>query len=249
MTPSIKTFVLSTVDVVKTMTSMEIVSYINECREDGKPLISHPDFLKKVDKVLKKDAGNFSDIYLDAYGREQRCFNFPKREANLMVMSESYEVQARVYDRMAELENNVQKPVSVIPDFDNPIAAARAWIVEREAVLELAASVAEQALRIAHDAPKVEYVDKFIEVGFDMNLRDAWKSLHVKPNIFSKHLVDEGVLYEKNSTKHAYSSHINAGYFVERQTNFGTQVYVTPKGKTYIAKRFSDWLKNNTTKK
>ena len=92
----------------QTMSSVEIVKIINDLREDGRAELMHSDFMKKVIKVIGiEDAGKFSGIYLDAYSREKPCYHLPKREANLMVMSESYKVQAAIYDRMIELEKRI----------------------------------------------------------------------------------------------------------------------------------------------
>jgi len=88
-----------------TMTSIELVEFINSQRKNDEAILTHADFMKKVPKVLsEKDTGFNSDIYLDSYGREQRCFKFQKREACLMAMSYSYDIQAKVFDRMTELE-------------------------------------------------------------------------------------------------------------------------------------------------
>ena len=99
------------------MTSLELVDFINAHRKEtaeaaGEPFpskgyakLGHNDFMKKVPDVLGKDAGNFSHIYRDSMNREQDCYRFPKREACLMAMSYSYEIQARVFDRMTELED------------------------------------------------------------------------------------------------------------------------------------------------
>ncbi len=90
---------------VKTMSSLELVKIINDLREDGQAELAHSDFLKKVVKVLGEvGAGNFSATYKDVQNKVRPCYNLPKREANLMVMSESHKVQAAVYDRMVELE-------------------------------------------------------------------------------------------------------------------------------------------------
>ena len=87
-----------------TMTSLELVDYINSQRKEGDATLAHSDFLKKVPQVLGKDAGNFSSIYLDSMNREKPCYHFPKREACLMAMSYSYDLQAKVFDRMTALE-------------------------------------------------------------------------------------------------------------------------------------------------
>jgi len=92
-----------------TMTSMELVEFINASRADGSATLSHADLLKKVIQVIGIDAGKFSSIYADSYGRSQPCYRLPKREACLMAMSYSYDLQAKVFDRMTALENNSPK--------------------------------------------------------------------------------------------------------------------------------------------
>jgi hypothetical protein len=88
-----------------TMTSLELVKLINDEREEGQAELTHSDFMKKVVKVLGEGVGNFSDTYRHPQnGQTYPCYRLPKREAHLMVMSESYKVQAKVYDRWQELE-------------------------------------------------------------------------------------------------------------------------------------------------
>jgi hypothetical protein len=95
---------LSTIGTQVAMTSLELVQFINNQRDVGAPELAHSDFLKKVNTVLGKDAGNFSSIYFDSMNREKPCYKFPKREACLMAMSYSYDLQAKVFDRMTALE-------------------------------------------------------------------------------------------------------------------------------------------------
>ena len=42
--------------------------------------------------------------YVAENGQKYPCYNLPRRECHLMVMSESYKVQAAVYDRMESLD-------------------------------------------------------------------------------------------------------------------------------------------------
>jgi len=93
---------------VISMTSLELVDFINSQREEGEAVLDHADLMKKVPKVLKKDAGRFSDIYLDSMNRRQKCYRLPKREACLVAMSYSYELQAKVFDRMTALEEGMR---------------------------------------------------------------------------------------------------------------------------------------------
>lgn len=92
--------------VPQIMLSTEIVKIINDLREDGAAVLRHSTFMEKIVKVLgEKHSAEFSAQYKDSTGRVLPCYALPKREANLMVMSESYKVQAAVYDRMVELES------------------------------------------------------------------------------------------------------------------------------------------------
>lgn len=106
-----------------TMTSLELVSYINEERcykasaagaafpSKGYAQLRHDHFLAKVPKVLGEiHSPKFLGEYTDATGRVLTCYIFPKREACLMAMSYSYELQAKVFDRMTALEQ-LQNPV------------------------------------------------------------------------------------------------------------------------------------------
>lgn len=106
---------------IVTMTSLELVDYINSERGTSAPVLAHSDFLKKVPIVLGKDAGKFSCIYKDSMNREKPCYRFPKREACLMAMSYSYDLQAKVYDRMTALE---QQAAPIAPAVKDPQLAA-----------------------------------------------------------------------------------------------------------------------------
>lgn len=109
-------FNLAEISGALTMSSLELVEFINSERlreaeaagaefpSKGFAKLEHADFMKKVLEVLGVNAGKFSGIYFDTRNREQDCYNFPKREACLMAMSYSYDIQAKVFDRWQELE-------------------------------------------------------------------------------------------------------------------------------------------------
>jgi hypothetical protein len=86
------------------MSSVELVEIINSMREDGAAELRHDHFMVKIEKHPGIQSPKFLGDYKDSRGRMQKCYNLPKREAELMVMSESLEVQARVYDRLSALE-------------------------------------------------------------------------------------------------------------------------------------------------
>jgi hypothetical protein len=98
-----------------TMTSVELVEVINSMREAGKAELRHDTFMKKVAKVLGNKAPEFSGTQKYGNNLTRSIYNFPKREAELMVMSESYAVQAKVYDRMTALEIAIVDPLASLP--------------------------------------------------------------------------------------------------------------------------------------
>lgn len=90
-----------------TMSSVELVGYINELREEGKAELLHKNFMVKIENHPGIDSAKFLAQYKDSTGRSLKCYHLPKRECELMVMSESLEVQTKVYDRMAALEQQL----------------------------------------------------------------------------------------------------------------------------------------------
>lgn len=103
-----------------TMSSLQMVDYINAERK-GKALaegmdfpckkyrkLEHRSFMAKVPKVLGEATAKFFavDVFINGTGGkvERDIYRFPKREACLMAMSYSYDLQAAVYDYMEELD-------------------------------------------------------------------------------------------------------------------------------------------------
>lgn len=102
-------------DFEPTMSSLEMVDFVNADRKERateeKPFVElrHADFLTKVPKVLGDDERKFSGVYRGGNGQERPCYYFPKREACLMAMSYSYQLQAKVWDRMVALEAELSR--------------------------------------------------------------------------------------------------------------------------------------------
>ncbi len=86
---------------VQVMSSVDLAKL---CVGDSRD--AHSNFMKKAEKVLGKDVVNFYDISKDAYGRDRKILLLPEREACLMAMSYSYELQAYVFDQWQQLKNN-----------------------------------------------------------------------------------------------------------------------------------------------
>lgn len=148
---------------VKTMSSLDLVDYINFVRKPGEAILRHDHFMAKVPTVLGQiQAPKF--LGTQKYGNNitRNVYNFPRKEAIRMAMSYSYELQEAVLDAWDAAELKVAAapasvPVALIPNFDDPIAAAEAWIAEKKQtnVLKLELSTATVALEAA--APKRSY--------------------------------------------------------------------------------------------
>lgn len=149
----------------------------------GKGKDDHSNFMKKAKKVLGGDIVNFYDISLDAYNREREILLLPEREACLMAMSYSYELQARVYDAWQELKSS--KP-SV------PQTYAAALLEAGRLALELEES--EKQLAIA--APKAEVFDKIVERNALMNATQVGSKVGLSAYSLNK-LLDKYGVYNK----------------------------------------------------
>ena len=80
----------------------------------------------KLEKHPSIDSPKFLGQYKDSTGRTLKCYHLPKRECELMVMSESLEVQVKVYDRMTALEQQLIQPPTVKPSLIQPAKELRA---------------------------------------------------------------------------------------------------------------------------
>jgi len=72
----------------------------------GESKDSHSNFMKKAEKVLGEGVVKFYDTYTSKQGKSLQCLMLPEREACLMAMSYSYELQAYVFDAWQELKNS-----------------------------------------------------------------------------------------------------------------------------------------------
>lgn len=155
-----------------TMTSLELVEFINSQRGEGEAVLAHSDFLKKVPQVLGETvAGNFSCYYKASNGKQNPMYNFPKREACLMAMSYSYDLQAKVFDRMTALEARPIDPMQALLD---PAVMRGLLLSYTEKVLTLENKVVELA-------PKAEALDRIATADGSICISTAAKLLQVRP--------------------------------------------------------------------
>ena len=100
-----------TENAVVSMTSLEIVEFINSRRPEGSAELRHDSFMAKVPKVLGEGGvQNFLETHVHPQnGQTYPIYRFPKRESMLMAMSYDYAAQAAIYDRWQELETQIHQ--------------------------------------------------------------------------------------------------------------------------------------------
>uniref|UniRef100_UPI001124F3E8 phage antirepressor KilAC domain-containing protein n=1 Tax=Salmonella enterica TaxID=28901 RepID=UPI001124F3E8 len=111
--------------------------------------------------------------------------------------------------------------------------------------LRLAADLAEQNAqlenKLAIAAPKVEFVDHYVEATGAMGFREAAKLLKVKETDFRLFLIEQGIMYRLAGKLTPYAQHLDAGRFTmktgENQNNGHafTQAKFTPRSIQWIA--------------
>ncbi|WP_371767521.1 phage antirepressor KilAC domain-containing protein [Massilia sp.] len=247
---------------VATMSSMEIVSVINEERKaDAEAAgtrfveLRHDNFLVKIEKHPGIQSPKFLGDYTDERGRTQKCYYLPKREAELMVMSESLKVQTRVYDRLAEKEAATGLSA---PNFDDPIAVAEAWIAAKKAAREeearnklLTAEKQQLTNQVAELAPAAAGLELIAGADGTMCITDAAKTLQMQPYKLRDALLEMKWMYRRQGKGGyvAYQPTIHSGYLVHKVANYqdpetgeqksNAQVLVTRKGLAKLAKLLS----------
>ncbi|WP_460160734.1 phage antirepressor KilAC domain-containing protein [Pseudomonas sp. S2_B10] len=129
----------------------------------------HPDVKRDIQamaKDLMEDVSNFARIYLDGMNRQQTEYFLDREHTDCLLTGYSAAMRMAVIHRWHQLEGGAVRVIATLPDFSDPVAAARAWAdqVEQKRVVE---QVRQQLTKVNHelevkveqDAPKVAFHD------------------------------------------------------------------------------------------
>lgn len=186
---------------IAVMTSVQLVKMINEARGADRAALLHKNFMAKIEGHPGIDSAKFLAQYKDGTGRMVKCYGLPKRECDLMIMSESQEVQARVYDRLAMLEATVAPAAFALP---TTFAGALRLAAEQAEKIEA------QALQITADAPKVAFAETIRSIDGVCHIDKIAKTIGIGRNKFFKMMRADGILMRNNLP---YQKYIDREYF------------------------------------
>jgi phage antirepressor YoqD-like protein len=218
---------------VQTMDSREIAELTGK---------RHDHVLRDIDAMLEArgDAPRFGAVYRDAKGEERRCYRLPGHELMLLLTGYSVPLRDKVLRRWEELERKAIPTVSALPDFTDPVAAARAWADEVEAK-----QLAEG--RVADLAPRAAVADRIADATGLRTLSEVGKINGIGPRRIFELLESRGIIFRGRSSWLPKQEHVDAGRFVVREKTYqdmydedhlATQLYVTGKGEVWLAKQF-----------
>lgn len=231
---------------VVTMTSLELVDFINDHRKEGEAELRHDHFMAKVPKVLGADhAPKFRDMVDIQIGsgatRKSPIYRFPKREACLMAMSYSYDLQAMVFDRMTALEEAAAKPaIDPMQVLNDPAAMRGLLLTYTEKVIAL-----EERVGVLE--PKADALDRIAGAEGMENITTAAKILQEQPKRLFNWLAQNRWIYRRAGGKSwlAYQDKIQAGYLTHKaykqedeesgEVTMREHVLLTAKGLSKLA--------------
>ena len=163
-----------------------------------------------------------------------------KRDSLVVVARLSPEFTAAVIDRWQELE--AQNNTPALPNFADPVQAARAWADAMERQQQAIAQVAELQ-------PKAQALDAITHAKGNSNIRDTAKALGAKQSDFISWCLKHGWLYRDDCERlKAYANRIQQGFMTQKSVLYlgsdsteraTMQPMFTPKGLTHLAKIYT----------
>ena len=227
---------------VASMNSQEVTDYLNDWY-DGNRFIRHDNVKRTIERLCESNILRLppmEDIeYINNLGAKciKSVYVFSgergRKDCITLVAQLSPEHTALIVERWLELEKNIS---NALPNFNNPVAAARAWADSEEKRLS-----AQAALNSA--LPKAEFVDRYVAGTGNITFRQAAKLLEVKEYLLRDFMKDNRVMYKLNGEWVPYQNHIDAGRFViktgqsQKTEHVFNQSLITPKGVEWLASK------------
>lgn len=221
------------VNSVQTMSSREIAELTGK---------RHDHVMRDIRDMLaqlhgESEAPRFGGYYIAENGKQNPCFNLPKRETLILVSGYNLAMRAKIIDRWQELEA-AQRP--------DPMVALNDPATMRGLLLSYSEKVLELEERNAALAPKAEALDRISRAEGSLCVTDAAKALQIRPRDLFSWLQAHDWIYRRpgNATWLGYSIKVQSGFLEHKVSTvqradgsekITEQVRITPKGLTRLA--------------
>ena len=215
-----------------TMSSIELLDLVNQSRAShGEAKIENRHFLARIEDELDGELPPRKNFTHPSNGLAIGYYDLTIDQCRLVGMRESKGVRRWVLERLKERETPLV-----------PQTYAQA-LLEAGRLAQLAE---EQAQQLALAAPKVAFVDKYVQATGLFTFREVAKLLKANEARFREFLIDSKVMYYLGKKLTAYKNHEDAGRFAVKTDTAKNghdyrQTFFTPKGVHWVA---GQWAKH-----
>ena len=197
----------------------------------------HPDVKRDIEVMfnqLQEDVSKFAHTYFDSMNRAQSEYHLDREHTECLVAGYSAPLRMKIIRRLRELEAQGSAVPQTLPE-----------------ALRLAADMAEQNAmltdKLQQDAPKVAFVEHYVEAGGAKSLRETAKILNMPEKAMIEALIRDKVLFRMSGNLLPHALRQREGLFTVKTgtSDFGhayTQTRVTPRGVQWIADRYASEL-------
>lgn len=218
-----------------TMSSIDLLELINAARaQEGESIVSNRHFLARIEDELDGELPLRKSFTHPSNGQVVGFYDLTHDQCKLVGMRESRGVRRWVLNRLNELEAKQARPAEL----------SRMDILKLAMEAEQARIEAEEKLAMA--APKVEFVERFVQSSSgSKGFREVCKLLKANEAEFRAFVMDRRIMYRLGGKLTAYQCHIDAGRFevragVTESEHAYTTTKFTAKGVSWIA---GEWAK------
>lgn len=210
---------------VLTMSSREIADLTSKQHQHVKRDI------EKMFAELQEDVSKFGRIYRDSMNRQQIEYQLDRELTETLLTGYSALLRRKVIARWRLLEAGAQHTPQVPTTFAGALLLAA----------QQAAQIEQQQTQLALAAPKVAFVDRYVDSTGLKGFREVAKLLRANEARFSEFLIENKVMYRLNRRLVAYQQHIDAGRFAvktgtcQHSNHAFAHCQFTPKGVEWIA--------------
>lgn len=198
----------------------------------------HADVVRDIERMfgqLGEDVQGCAQNFVHPQnGQQYREYRLDREHTECLITGYSATLRMKIIRRLRELEGECTAIPQTLPE-----------------ALRLAADMAEQNVQLANkvqrDAPKVAFVEHYVEAGGNKSLRETAKILNMPEKAMLTALLRDKVLFRQSGNLLPHALRQRDGLFTVKTgtSDFGhayTQTRVTPRGVQWIAERYASEL-------